>query len=1259
MNRPEIDTEDFLAASLLLGASTFSLRTIASENGQLLHRLQDYDAFKLAATFAGLLTVPSLHSSCARLEVGVHLAIAVCRGKTSPTEQFVSFVYSTLGKGTCGRFEDPAEDVFVTSIATPRGNFRVLEGVWESAGFHLQRIVDLVDGMPEVPPYDRIRETVYALLSLSELVCNRTGMPRAQLGGPQPIATLPEKIAKQLSGLRRIVLFSQAELEMSGIPMDYLSEFGFDPRDRGHLVGEIIGHTTLERFPLLLRGDEVVFALPTATSAAIRRYVVEQVDRAGVRDTFLKALASNYSRLFSRTPLLGELRDAPVKFGRVGEGIFAEMITEIDDGMFLHLLFILDTLEEFESTGLAGVNPDPTMLAEDIDQCIARACNTVAKTKNLREGLTLLIGCGVGRSVVHYMSGAVRPHWRTEFASAADLYSLSWTPGYKPLSLFRVLHARDKVRTLGVELFNINGLLNLVAWARSLRGHLVPHGELPDGFISQDRQASVLVDQTSIRKLRHQVATAWDMHAELDIHSKWVRVRREAPPLGHLDPSGMTYAEEAWSGINGPRALYMAPNRVWWCEMEVSPDTSRRAAYGRWKTVTTWLERAAPILDSSVAGLPTGPLLWRAAFLGEIVEAADPGAPASYNDARSQIEVHSDQLTHTITLIVGPIFERAIFNVENVAERALVNALVEGALLIAGGEATTERRTELTNAIVTNNSARHSHAFRARHFRDFVQHKLPRSPCSIDEDDTAELKLGLGWRARPQNENPIIEGKDECTSFLNQIVKLVESDLCMHLARFDRVTTLVTILNAHEAAAVDRERWKKSSAAMLALSNDRAVTLEVMSKHDFELNAVSLSTRILTEIALCTCPLTSSQKLGEWDLSRLMAMASMIYHFGGWSDAIRWDAMEPRLRVTPLGDVHGKLDFIETVVSDFAHTTHEVRVTKAVEDYPSYLEELAARQSVHDSFEPEFLAAWEEEFGATIDEIRIFIDVAEDIGLKAEAPIVKIGRKEFLQMVQTQSNLTNNRVVTILDSLCLRARPTWRDIPAGYDEKDIQPWRFRRRLSILRKPMLQIDADENPVLLVSPGLLRDAFIYMVSSYERGDYPNWQLKAKMKTWSGRAADRRGKEFGQSVAKRLQEQGWCVEPEVKITKLLRQGFDEDFGDVDVLAWHKQNGRVLIIECKDVQYRKTFGEIAEQLTDFRGEIRPDGKPDYLLRHLKRVAVISKHLSSVAKYIEFNSVKNVESHIVFKNPVPMRFALQQLSEKLTIHTFDQLIAI
>jgi hypothetical protein len=179
---------------------------------------------------------------------------------------------------------------------------------------------------------------------------------------------------------------------------------------------------------------------------------------------------------------------------------------------------------------------------------------------------------------------------------------------------------------------------------------------------------------------------------------------------------------------------------------------------------------------------------------------------------------------------------------------------------------------------------------------------------------------------------------------------------------------------------------------------------------------------------------------------------------------------------------------------------------------------------------------------------------------------------------------------------------------------------------------------------------------MLRNLYQGDFPPRQLKPLMRAWTGKTADEQGRKFTGEVAGRLTELGWRTDTEVKITKLLRKGFDRDYGDVDVLAWNEEKGRILVIECKDVQYRKSFGEIAEQLSDFRGGIGRDGKPDLLLKHLNRVALISEHLPELAAYLKLPRVIVPESHLAFRNPVPMQFAWQRMEARVKLNLFSRL---
>jgi hypothetical protein len=110
----------------------------------------------------------------------------------APAQVFVRRSFERLGNGYCGLAEDPAEGVFVTLVNTPKGNFRVFEGIREGTGFHLQRILNVVESMPSNPPFTRIRESVECLLKLSDAVAERAGVVENTLGQALPLDAIPK-----------------------------------------------------------------------------------------------------------------------------------------------------------------------------------------------------------------------------------------------------------------------------------------------------------------------------------------------------------------------------------------------------------------------------------------------------------------------------------------------------------------------------------------------------------------------------------------------------------------------------------------------------------------------------------------------------------------------------------------------------------------------------------------------------------------------------------------------------------------------------------------------------------------------------------------------------------------------------------------------------------------------------------------------------------------------------------------------------------
>jgi hypothetical protein len=332
-------------------------------------------------------------------------------------------------------------------------------------------------------------------------------------------------------------------------------------------------------------------------------------------------------------------------------------------------------------------------------------------------------------------------------------------------------------------------------------------------------------------------------------------------------------------------------------------------------------------------------------------------------------------------------------------------------------------------------------------------------------------------------------------------------------------------------------------------------------------------------------------------------------------------------------------------------------VRDAAESYAKLYETRTAARPVDDFFSRRFLDAWDAEFGVALNGMLAFVERLEDAGLEPSHAVLEMPRSALAAVLSEAAGVSAQDAHASLDLITLSPRPEWRSVANQFMDKDWYPWRFRRRLCVLRRPLIQMDSAPDPIVAFAPGLVRESVRAMVGSFHRGEIPSSQARSpEMCKWIGHANNVQRTKFNSSVADKMRELGWQVDKEVTLTRLLGRPLDRNYGDIDVLAWRPELGRVLAIECKDVQFNKTLGEVAEQLSDFRGEVRSDGKRDQLKKHLDRLEVLAAHGAAVSQKLKLASPIRVEGHLVFKNPVPMPFAWDRMATRVKLSLYAEL---
>ena len=1224
--------------------------------------LENSDPLATALGFSALLLNKNLQSSTYRIETLVNLALSLGRGKKRLKQRDFRKIYADMGKGTVGSQEDPAEDVFVSNISTMRGNFLALEGFGEGAGYYLDVFMQIVDCLPANERNDSLRNTVYALLTLSDKVCKRAGLSRNQLGNQSPKDKLTSNDAQRIPELANCLTFSTADLDDLGIKIDFLAEFSFDLSTRDQVLDHSQHHYELERYPLACKDGETFLLLPTAVSGCIRRFLYTILVKDFGHERFLNGLAYEYSKRLSLISFLGKLGRYRLEFTPTANTLMANVFRWVDDGRALHILFVMDDLQGFEETGFSGCNNDEVATSDAIHKYIKHAKTKAENNDQFKSGISLVIVCGVGRNFMLKSSLSELGEWNVDILSVYDFEVLSNMRDFSPISLWRLKEAERKVSDAGIELFNINGLLNLIAWREHHGGHLIPHDQIPDSFAGGGDKL-IMVQQNSLRTLRQKTLKETDIHSACKIDGIWSIVRRAFYSPSEEAKSISLYAD-IHCNENLPTLLFEHQDTEWWAKVSCVKGSSE-AIYERRKMVSIWLPRIAQsfyVLEAQHK--PPKRLKIDIQFEGTMARLAKQGKPISVNELRQALSVNAQVDTALVTVEANPRFEDAFFHETNIAERELVRAVSIGVSKLAIEQLSEKQLEDMIDSIVPNSRARHAHAFPAESFRDFIHHKLPRIPVFINDEDINTVLLFLGWSVRDRKLGAIVKGKEKCTVYLNELVFFLENNIIDFLGQFEKKSVLHRLIENHEAAMCYNETLERTAASVTALDEKEGSAIAEIIKHQSRLNDVLRSTRVLVEIANCVCSLDDGDRFGEFDLAKAMAMMNEIIQLGGCSDAIHCDEMEPIIKITALGDVQMNLDFFEGIMNPYVRDGMKSDVESSIQDYGKYFLELKSNLDESEqqiAFEKnQFSNAWECELGFPIEAHVDFVSACENLGLVEEKACFVIRKSILMNRVLEFKPELESQLWKIIEELSLHPRSDWRSVPAGFCLQDRQPWKFRRMLSVFRRPIVQLNDTVDPQIYLWPGMVGDGFKYIFERYRKAEFSDNRIRSKgMKQWFATTRDKT--DFNKKVADKFNEIGWCAKSDIRLTEILGRFLDtkreniKRYGDVDVLAWHEGTRRVMVVECKDLKYGQTPGEIAEQLSNFRGVIDDKGKPDFLLKHLNRVEILRENLDAIIK-ITGIPIPVLEHCLVFSNPVPMGYAKESICQKVTILQFDEI---
>lgn len=1217
--------------ALMAGAAAdenMKLRSLVARQGKLCARLQKFDFNAVLQILPGLLVQPANHAASLRIEALIHLAAIHCGGAQKPTlAQCREWLNDILLHDALGRGEDPVEDVFVTDVPSFEGGARIFEGAWEDSGTYLTDLTSAFLRLRGRPWADQTLDEIMCLIRLSEAIAQRAGVTRYAVGEVLPRRPVAVT-ARTVEQGRAAVTFSIEELLNLRLPARSFLPFAFQGSMAPNLINETLGHTSLERRPLVRIGDELIVALPTALSAAARRHAIEAANTAGELEDLQAAIgAVQAQNLRMALQNMGVKLHGPPK--TLGPGLVA-FTGEFDEGGYAAGVLISDDLSGALEDGLQGVAPLMASLQEPVEALEKE----LAGRPDHQHGLTLLVRGGLGRGYAAGF-GDDQANWVRATLLLGDLFRLSWDHEFSALRIWKIQNQEAQLEGRGYEFVNLNGFLNVYGYLEANRF----------GFVTEEASTPSLVMLATdyVAPLRARVRKALDQHMVLGpTRKRWVEVQRQATDVFFEElrdlPIYVSHLDAATGKLLG---CFESPNRPWWVEVgdNDAKGSARSFLFRIWDAAKNWLARVAPRLELEFPDLPAGPLPIRLEFPG-IDTWSDEMALTDETPGFPEFDV----IDGIIVVRTNLASMRAYTNAKNIGERRLIAAIAQGAAKLAGSARDQAWADDLATEVVGSDEARFVHAIPTSDAQQMVQAalQLPR-PRLVEDEDVAWSRLGLAVLSGRATPGPVPAGDEGV--LLRTAVERIWERVKARLEGLDRRSVVTQAILNHEAVDKDRAEWRQTAAALLALHRNQTDVVQAHNERESARAAAGTASRALAEMAICTCPVTGGRPCTTLDMDAMIADLTVMLDCAGQCDAYHYGLAAAPLKIAKNGSFIFDLGFLQSLHLPYLYAHQERAFRDGAEEYGEAFQQLEGGPKPEKSpaIPEAFKLAMRDEFGMSVEDMVALSFEMTEAALEAGEPILALARSEVLKRLAGEDRQEAVDADKAFVALTLLPRVQWNEPkPNGAQARDWQPWRMNRKLSLIRRPMVQLDDGPDPLVLVAPGLLDRAVRRMLGVVE-GRLPAEMFDSPlMKQWIGSVVDDRGHAFNHRVRDALAEQGFEARTDVLMTEL---GGDKAGGDVDVLAWAPATGEVWLIECKRLLMDRTVGEIGERLADYTTRGKRNGKRTPIQKHLDRVDFVNANPTRLSSVTGIPLDKLViRSALVTDSLVPMQFTKRML---------------
>lgn len=1209
-----------------------------------LFQVRGWNKIHAATVLAGLATVPDFHANDIRLDWLLRLILAKAEGhiKVQPA-QLQRALNAGLSKAKVLRAEDPIEDLFCDRIATSRGNFRIIAGRWEAPGPYTQTLLSAFEALPGGALKVRALASVYALLSISDEIARRANLHRFTPSGGVAMGQLSVPSADSLKKISRRVVFTTDTLSNLGINQEALAPFVLQQEHFSYVGAVPRGESPLELHPLIEHHNGIAVVSPTDLSLAVRAVMVNAAKRGGVERLLLAELMYAQEKYAE----ISGFWNGPLSLPAPEAHFVRTAIVETGTGRYLQVIQVPPTFEYFPQRLFSAVAEIGAEVNQAIADHVMAFFNFLGGRSDYREATTLLLtsGWGAPHSMAPPIDDSRAPrNWRFLALSFVEASVLGACADGKLSDFLRLNAQKERLETVGFSFENPNGPINLFGFWRDTRNNLIP-----EHMTDIDPPFGLMLPVDSLREPHIEAARRKDIQALpfIDNTYRWVQ-RENWDDDDRLQPIYASLDDIVHHRLLGAVAL---KERVWWLESLDVDGASREWRYRLWHAMLQWLAAVGPqLIDRFPNSFPRGARCVGLSVPTETEFQSIGELPAGNAQLAQAVVVTPAQANAPASVAVTGSWLAHVRRPENDAEVELVAAILDQLAATGTNGLSRVALRGIVRAAIGSEHWRWTHAGVALTPLDRMGAQgLLGSFKAIRKSALALAKCGSIWRFRSRTDGVEIVGEAPCMEFLARYRTSMLDTLIERIQTFNRTELVLLAAGRYQASRHEQSSWRRAIRAM------RKIQGKAADQHAFErqneMNAVQRAAKSIMEVAACEAQLTGELSPDQDDLDDLFAAALLLLGNGQLFASVRAGLIEPRLKISPAGDMLSNRSLLEVALRPGAEWKNIQTLDEADR---SYGRDRAPELEAHKQglqIDAKLRAAIEAEYQVSAEAFLDLQYAVEGMASSARQESIVMRRSEIARALAADASFPREDPTPLLARLTLPCRKSWHDLSGGLKAIDFDLSRFDRPLSLIGRPLLALDDAADPTVLVAPLLISDATMYSFSGLMDGSLQNqfWTSDVARR-YVGEVAAAAGPRFEELVAAKLRGIGLRAWVRCKPSWALNQKVSQELGDIDVLAVSADGRRVWVIEAKNLRLCRSEIEVASRLYEYRGRTVMDRKgkevPDALLRHIRRVRYLRERNDALCHRLELEIPPEVRGLLVVDSPQPMNFYMLEKME-------------